>query len=83
MTKDFKQIVTAIESFYRGKNVKDICKEMDIKMSTFYRWKTQHGGIAKEYMRIKLENERLHKMYSNLSLMYDVLRETLNGFTRE
>lgn len=52
--------------------VKDICRQADISVPTYYKWKSKYGGLeASELRRVKeleAENSRLKRMYAELAL---------------
>jgi len=39
------QIFKAIQSHESGRKVEDICREMEISSTTFYKWKQRYGGM--------------------------------------
>jgi putative transposase len=65
----------------RGEKVSDNCRDLGISDSTFYNWKAKYGGLsASELKRIKeleRENARLKKMYADLSLVHDALKDAV------
>jgi putative transposase len=60
------QIMDAVKQVEAGFAVPDICREMGISTTTFYKWRAKYGGMDVSMMaRIKeLEkvNQRLKKM---------------------
>ena len=62
-----------------GKNVEQICREHQISPATFYKWKEQQQTEADENKRrldqLEKENKRLKKMYSELSIDHEILKE--------
>jgi|GEM_PF-2015817 len=71
------QIILILEKRLNGTKVKDICIKAGINIATFYRWEKQYRDVVQEYLEIKRENERLRKMFIDLSVMHDTLHETL------
>jgi putative transposase len=75
------QIVTALKSQEQGKAVDDICRELQINRNTFYNWKKRYGGMeASELKRVREleeENFRLKRMYANLSMDHEMLKEIM------
>jgi putative transposase len=61
--------------------VRDLCREIGISDATFYNWKAKYGGLsASDLKRLKdleAENARLKKMYANLSLVHDALKDAV------
>ncbi len=64
-----------------GEKVRDICRDLGISEPTFYAWKSKYGGMsASELRRVKdleTENARLKRMYADLSLVHDALKEAV------
>ena len=61
--------------------VRDVCRDLAISEPTFYAWKARYGGMgASELKRAKdleAENARLKRMYADLSLVHDALKEAV------
>ena len=75
------QIVKAIQEHEAGKDAKDICRELGITTASFYKWRQRYGGMdVNELKRIKEledENSRLKRMYANLSLVHEALKDAM------
>lgn len=75
------QIVDILNKAQQGMKVADICREHGISDATFYNWRSKYGGVSvSELKRIKeleAENARLKRMYSDLSLINDALKDVL------
>lgn len=75
------QIVKAIHEHEAGRDAKDICRELSISTAAFYKWRQRYGGMdASELKRIKEleeENSRLKRMYANLSLVHEALKDAV------
>lgn len=75
------QIVAILARNERGEKVKDLCRELGVSDATIYNWKAKYGGMSvSELKRIKeleAENARLKKMYANLSLVHDALKDAV------
>jgi putative transposase len=73
------QIVFILKQQEAGRGVKDICREHSISEATFYNWKSKYGGMeASDVKRMKdleEENARLKKMYANLAMDNEILRD--------
>jgi putative transposase len=73
------QIVSILKQQEGGRSVKDICREHSISDATFYNWKSKYGGMeASDVKRMKdleEENARLKKMYANLAMDNEILRD--------
>jgi putative transposase len=75
------QIIAALQRQERGEKVRDICRDLGIAEPTFYNWKSKYDGMsANELKRIKeleAENARLKRMYADLSLVHEALKEVV------
>jgi putative transposase len=75
------QIVKAIKEHEGGRKTEDICREMGISPAAFYKWKQRYGGMeVQELKRLKdleEENARLKRMYANLSLVHEALKDAV------
>ena len=75
------QIVKSIQEHEAGKDAKDICRELGITTASFYKWRQRYGGLdVNELKRIKEleeENSRLKRMYANLSLVHEALKDAM------
>ncbi len=76
------QIVHAIKAHEAGRIVEDICRELGVSTVAFYKWRQRYGGMeASAVKRLKEleeeENSRLKKMYANLSLVHEALKDAI------
>jgi putative transposase len=75
------QIIKILKEYDSGKDTKDICREHGISRATFYNWKKRYGGMeASQLKRLKEledENRRLKRMYADLSLDHELLKDVL------
>ena len=75
------QIVKALKENESGRKTEDICRELEVSRATFYRWKSQYGGMeaydVKRLKELEEENARLKKMYADLSLDHSILKEVI------
>ena len=62
-----------------GKSVEQICRDHQISPAIFYKWKDQQQTESDENKRrldqLEKENKRLKKMYSELSIDHEILKE--------
>jgi len=67
----------------KGKKVPEVCKLIEIKEQTYYRWRQKYGGMqpemAKELRALQKENARLKKMVADQALDMDILKEAAKG----
>ncbi len=66
-----------------GAAVADVCKKLGIVEQTYFRWRSQYGGMKADDMRrlkdLKKENGRLKKAVADLTLDKQILQEALRG----
>lgn len=75
------QIVAMLKQHEQGVKASDIAREHGISDKTFYRWKSKYGGMdANELKRVKeleAENAKLKRMYADLALMNEALKDVI------
>lgn len=75
------QILKILKEHEAGKETKDLCREHSISRATFYNWKKKFGGMdASQLKRLKEleeENKRLKRMYADISLDHQLLKDVL------
>lgn len=75
------QIIAMLKQHEQGIKVADIARANGISDKTFYRWKSKYGGMdANELKRVKeleAENSKLKKMYADLALMNEALKDVI------
>ena len=84
------QIVSMLKQHEAGAKVADICREHGISNATFYQWKAKYGGLDASQLKLvkdlQEENSRLKRMYAELSMMHDSLKQVVEkkwgGLTR-
>ena len=76
------QIVKAIKEHEGGRKAEDICRELGITTASFYKWRQRFGGMeasdVKKMKELEEENARLKKMYANLSLVHEALKDAVS-----
>lgn len=75
------QIVSILRQAEGGVPVGDLCREHGMSSASFYKWRAKYGGMdASLLSQMKLmeeENRRLKRMYADLSMQADLLKEAL------
>lgn len=75
------QIVSLLKQYEAGKSCEHICRENGISKATFYNWKKKFGGMdtnqLKKLKELEQENARLKRMFADLSLDHQLLKEIL------
>ena len=82
-----EQIVTLLRQveveIANGKTTPQACKETQITVQTYYRWRKEFGGLkldqAKRMKELEKENSRLKRLVAELSLEKQVLRDVAQG----
>ena len=63
----------------QGKNVPDVCREIEVSQQTYYRWRQKYGGMSpemiKEYRQLRKENQRLRNVVSDQAIDIVILKE--------
>lgn len=76
------QIVAILHEADAGLPVTEVCRKYGICTNTFYNWKKKYGGMGvpelKRMKELESENSRLKRMYSDLSLENDALKELIS-----
>jgi len=76
------QIVGVLKEYENGRAVLDICREYGISKATFFNWKSKYGGLEvpepRRLKELEQENARFKKMYADLSLDYQIVKEVLS-----
>jgi len=75
------QILAILRQAEGGLPVPDLCREHGISTATFYKWRAKYGGMDASMMSqmkcLEEENRRLKRMYADLSMQADLLKEAL------
>jgi len=75
------QIVAILAEADAGMPATEVCRKHGISGNTFYNWKKKYGGMGVPEVRrlkeLEIENSRLKRMYSDLSLENDALKELI------
>ena len=82
-----EQIVTLLRQIEvgiaNGKTTPQACKEVEITVQTYYRWRKQYGGLklgqAKRLKELERENAKLKRVVAELSLEKQVLKDIAEG----
>ena len=75
------QIMAILKQAEAGMPAPDLCREHGISIASFYKWRAKYGGMDTSLMsrvkELEAENARLKKMYAEVQLQADVLKEVL------
>lgn len=76
------QIIDALKWVDAGLGVLDVCRELGISSTTFYKWRAKYGGMDTPMMarmkELEAENARLKKMYIEEKLKAKILNEAIS-----
>ena len=66
----------------RGKNVPEVCKEIEISQQTYYRWRQKYGGMSPELIKelkvLQKDNQRLRKIIADQRIDMEILKEAID-----
>lgn len=75
------QIMAILRQAEGGLPVPDLCREHQMSSATFYKWRAKYGGMdasmISEMKGLEEENRRLKKMFAELSMQNELLKEAL------
>lgn len=76
------QIIGILKEADAGMKVREICRKYGISDATYYNWKSKYGGLQISEVRrlreLEAENAKLKRMYADLSLENDALKDLLS-----
>ena len=75
------QIMGALRQMEGGVPAAELCREHGMSSATLYKWRAKHGGmdasLISEMKAMAEENRRLKRMYADVSMQNDLLKEAL------
>ena len=75
------QIMGFLKQAESGEPVSDFCREHGMSNASFYKWRAKFGGMdalmMSEMKALADENRRLKRMYAEMSMQNDLLKEVL------
>ena len=78
-----QKLRTAEVELSKGETVPVVCKKIGVTQQTYYRWRSEYGGLrldqAKKLKALELENSRLKKMVADQALEISILQEAASG----
>lgn len=76
------QIISILKQAEAGTPVSSLCREHGMSSASFYKWRSKFGGMDASMMtrmkELEAENTRLKRMYADLHLQNDVIKEALS-----
>ena len=75
------QIMSILKQGEQGVPVAELCREHGMSSASFYKWRSKYGGMEasmiSEMRETTAELKRLKRMYADLSMQNDLLKEAL------
>jgi putative transposase len=75
------QIISILKQAEAGTPVPELCREHGMSSASFYKWRAKYGGMDASMMsrlkELEAENTRLKKMYADVQLQNDVIKEAM------
>ena len=75
------QILGILRQAEGGVPIADLCREHGMSDASFYKWRAKYGGMDASMISsmkaMEDENRRLKKMFAELSMQNDLLKEAL------
>ena len=77
------QIMAVLKQAEGGVPVSELCREHGMSSASFYKWRAKFGGMdasmISEMKDMAEENRRLKRMYAEMSMQNDLLKEALGS----
>ena len=78
-----RKLTEADRLLSEGKDVADVCRELQVSEQTYYRWRNQFGGLkaddAKRLKDLERENATLKRLLADAELEKVALKEIASG----
>lgn len=75
------QILAILRQAEGGVPVPELCREHGMSTASFYKWRSKYGGMdasmISQMKALEDENRRLKKMYAEMSMQAELLKEAL------
>ena len=75
------QIFAILKEGESGVPVAELCRKYGMSSATYYAWRSKYGGmdasLMAEMKALPAENNRLKRMYADLSMQHDLVKEAL------
>ena len=75
------QIMAILKQAENGVPVPELCREHGMSSASFYKWRSKYGGmdasLMAEMKALSAENQRLKRMFAELSMQAELLKEAL------
>ena len=78
-----RKLAQAAQMLGEGKDVADVCRELEVPEQTYYLWRNQSGGLkaddAKRLKDLEWENATLKRLLADAELEKAALKEIARG----
>ena len=75
------QIMGILKQAESGVPISELCREHGMSNASFYKWRAKYGGMdasmVSQMKAMEAENRRLKRMYAEMIMQNDLLKETL------
>ena len=75
------QIMAILKQAENGVPIAELCREHGMSSASFYKWRAKYGGmdasLMAEMKAVSAENQRLKRMFADLSMQNELLKEAL------
>jgi putative transposase len=75
------QILAILRQAEGGVPIAELCREHGMSNASFYKWRAKYGGMdasmISQMKAVEDENRRLKKMFAELSMQNELLKEAL------
>ena len=75
------QIMGILKQAESGVPVSELCREHGMSRASFYKWRAKLGGMdasmVSQMKAMEADNRRLKRMYAEMSMQNDLLKEAL------
>ena len=75
------QIFSMLNEAESGSSIAELCRKYKVAQSTFYKFKAKYAGMnvseMKRLRELEKENARLKKMFADVSLERDIIKDVL------
>lgn len=83
LTHSESEIIKSVNELEARVPADKICRRLNVSRAALYQWKRKYGGFEisqlKKLKELEEENAKLKKMYANLALDNEILREVIAG----
>ncbi len=67
----------------QGKNIPEVCREIEVSQQTYYRWRQKYGGMSPDMIKqlrlLQKDNKRLKPGVADQALDIAILKEAAEG----